>query len=192
MWRSRRLGLEVVEERPGDLEPLYSELQAHRGPVTVGVVEQVAYVIRARRRTEGDHRTHRAQPLSGQQARGTAQAVTAESAGPVAALDQRTRRSGEITHVVGKGRGGELARALTQPGEVEPEHGVARLGQARGQASHGVEVLGAREAMRQQDAATHSILGHMEPADQACAGTASELNIAHRHASTVMLGVKVT
>jgi hypothetical protein len=118
--------------------------------------------------------------------------VTEQSAGPVAALDQRTRRSGEVAYVVGEGGCGELAGALTQSGEVEPEHGVARLGQARGQAGHGVQVFGAREAVRQQDAATRLVVRHVEPANQACAGTTWELDVAHGHAPTSTLATKAT
>ncbi len=74
-------------------------------------------------------------------------------------LFKKAHGSEQIADVRREVRVGEVALALAETGEVEAQHGEAGIGQGSRYVTGGLQVLGTREAVREQGIRPRCVLG---------------------------------
>ncbi len=121
-----------------------------------GVLEELSHVPGVAGGGDGGDRPHRRDRVGRLEHRRAAQRVTDQDRGRLEALLHELGRGHQVFHVRGVPLLAELALALADAREVEPEHRDPLAGQPAGDMDHRLQILRAREAVR-EDRARHRL-----------------------------------
>src|SRR5581483_1638160 len=123
---------------------------------------QVRYMPRLERRADRRHRARLGEAARRGENRGAAEAVADEKRGRRVLAPQEVGGGAQIVHVRGEGRGGEIAAACAEAGEVEAQHRDAARGEPLAEVGCGLRVLRAGEAMGEDRPGARSVGGEIE------------------------------